>query len=64
MVELTNVTTTNIYELEDVPRSTPGYWKVLDPIRAIMKLAIMKINNKIIASMVCIQKLTKELFRS
>jgi len=50
--------------LEDVPRSTPGYWKVLDPIRAKMKLAIMKLNNKIIASMVCIQKLSKELFRS
>ena len=54
-----------IYQLlEDVPRSTPGYWKVLDTIRAKMKLAIMKLNNKIIVSIVCIQKFSKELFRS
>ena len=60
----TNLNQPKYIKLEDVPRSTPGYWKVLDTIRAKMKLAIMKLNNKIIESMVCIQKLSKELFRS
>ena len=42
--------------LEDDPRSTPGHSKVLDPIRAIMKLMV-------IASMVCVPGLTEELLR-
>ena len=48
-------------KLEDVPRSTPEHLKVLDLIRAKMKLAIMKLNKKVIASTVCIQKFTEEL---
>ena len=58
-----------ITKLEDVPRSTPGYLKVLIPMRvimklALMKLALMKIINKNIASMGCIPGLTEDLLMS
>ena len=46
------------------PGLRPGVGNVLDPITAKMELAIMKSINKIIASMVWIQKFTEELFRS
>ena len=41
--------------LEDVPRSTPGYLKLLDPIRAKMKLAVKEFINRIYAGIVCIR---------
>ena len=57
-----------VYEiLEDDPRSTPGHSKVLDQIRAIMKLMIVVstvgLTKKLLRCYVDVQKHLKQLLK-
>ena len=56
-----------IYILEDDPRSTPGHSKVLDQIRAIMKLMIVVstvgLTEKLLKRYVDVQKHSKQLLK-
>ena len=57
----------NMYPLEDDPRSTPGHSKVLDQIRAIMKLMIVVstvgLTKKLLRCYVDVQKHLKQLLK-